>query len=204
MDNPEHLTPTRLIAAATEFLTTNGYRRARSGLGDLSETTARVFEDEYGVVATAVYESLGDLLVKWTDAQAHLVELITAHIRRTEAKASEGYLVLLTPSIPQMEERKEVEEIRYDTLRVRKLVGTGDELQELSGVERILLPVLPLRTPLRPRTAPVSVLDLLPEILSRRGIPESATRIVVETIRQQESILETLEKHLRDNANNLT
>ena len=203
MDNREYLTPTRLIAAATEFLTTNGYIRARSSLGDLSEATARVFEDEYGVVAVAVYEYLGDLLVKWTDAQANLVELITAHIRRTEAKASEGYLVLLTPSVPRESERREVEKIRYDTLRVRKLVGTGDELQELSGVERILLPVLPLRGPMRPPNSPVSVQDLLPGILSRRGIPESVTRIVIETTKQQESILETLEKHLRNNANNI-
>ena len=63
----------------------------------------------------------------WLQAQAALVDLISAFFHRSDAKAWEGYLVLLTPSVLPHDAALEVTEIRRNTTHVRKLVATGDE-----------------------------------------------------------------------------
>lgn len=59
-------------------------------------------------------------------------------------QAWDGYLVLLTPSLQPSSTWTEGTEIRYNTSRVRKLVGTCDDLKSLRDVQNILQPVLPV------------------------------------------------------------
>ena len=196
MNRPQELTTTRLIAAASNTLLSNGYHQVSVSLGEFSDSVARVFEDEYGIVAVLVFETWSDLRNKWPISQDLLVSLMSQHIRKTEAKAWEGYLVLLTPSTPGSDAQLQADQIRYDTLRVRKLVGTGDDLQELSSVERVLLPVLPLKTSAGTTREESSLLSILPTSLARKGIPEEATRFLVRAIREGRSLLEALHDYV--------
>ncbi len=183
------------MAAASKVLEENGYQRVPTErLGQWATTNARVFEDDYGIVAVVAFETWADLAENWPDSQGGLVELMSRYMSSEDAKAWEGYLVLLTPSMPGPAVQLEINRIRYDTNRVRKLVATGDELTSLSEVERALLPLLPLQV----ATASIlaeSVLDLLPMLLSRRGIPEDMTDAAIRAYREQQPIMERLHRH---------
>jgi hypothetical protein len=189
------LTATDLRAAASEILEAGGYRRIERARGaELPTSITRLFEDPYGIVAVAVYDTWRDLSTGWADAQAALVELISEHVGGAEAKAWEGYLVLLTPGIPGTEARIEATEIRYDTSRVRKLLATGDEIKGLADVEHALLPLLPLGPELQ-LDEQESVLNMLPALLSRSGIPEDAVRVVIDAFSAQQPIVECLHRY---------
>src|SRR5438128_12448349 len=100
MDRVSAYTSITLLAAAAEVLQTHGYQPARpEHLKDWTASYVRVFEDAYGIVAVVVHETWQDLVSHWIDAQAALVNLISARIGQSEPKAWEGYLVLLTPSV---------------------------------------------------------------------------------------------------------
>lgn len=137
------LTTSQLLAAASELLDSGGYSPVPSGIGWPS--SSRLFEDAYGIAAIVVFDTWAELVDGWSDDQGRLVEAISAHLRRPEPKSWEGYLVLLTPAVLQSAARTELASIRYDTMRVRKLVATRDELGTLDDVEQALLPLLPLK-----------------------------------------------------------
>ena len=122
------------------------------------------------------------------------MELISRHMSSQDAKAWEGYLVMLTPSMPGPTAQLETNQIRYDTNRVRKLVATGDELTKLSDVERVLLPLLPLKIG-NFLNVGESVLEMLPRLLSQRGVPENATNTIVRAYREQRPLLERLHEY---------
>jgi hypothetical protein len=184
------LTSSQLLAGASETLLAGGYSAAPEPSSWTSGST-RVFEDAYGIVAVAVYETWADLALLWPDAQAQLVELISEYLARPEAKAWEGYVVLLTSAVPPLEARSTITDIRYDTGRVRKLVATGDELQTLDDVKRALLPVLPLEVE-APADTGSGLLDRLPELLAAQGVDQDLTRIVVNAFSENETLLEKL------------
>src|ERR1043166_8123333 len=138
------LTPTDLIAASSRVLETGGYKSIRQDYPDWDTTSARLFEDEYNVVGIAVFTTCAELLRSWADLQGSLVDVISRRVGRTESKAWDGYLVLLTPGIAPSGD-PDVEEIRRDPTGLRKLVATGDDLTSASDVERLLLLLLPLR-----------------------------------------------------------
>jgi hypothetical protein len=140
MNITESLTTTNLLAAATKLLSNGGYTRAQTLTGpQWPAANAGVFEDSFGIVAVIIYETWRDLESTWSEAQAAFVELISKQFTSNDAKAWDGYLVLLTPAAA---EYSDVTKIRYDTTRVRKLVATGDELKTLADVGRVLLPLL--------------------------------------------------------------
>src|SRR5712691_8733135 len=159
------MTVTDLLAEASRLLAENGYTEAGPTLtSSWLSSNGRIFEDAYGVVGVVAYETWNDLRSGWPDAQSSLAELISERVTRADPKSWEAYLVLLTPGVPGDEDRLDPQMIRADTNRVRKLLATGDELQSLANVERVLLPLLPL-------TAEVAVadegnlLDRLPDLL---------------------------------------
>ena len=86
-----------------------------------------------------------------------------------------------------------VDQIRYDVTRLRKLVATADDLLELRDVRRILLPLLPLEPGLA-ASASQSAIDLIPELLASKGTPERFGRALVEAFRQQEPLVEALDR----------
>lgn len=190
------LTGSNLLAGVSELLEKGGYRRVGDDkMGKWSSSHARVFEDTYGIVAVIVYESIKQLLSEWTEAQSSLVGIISKYVDRTEAKASEGYLVLLTPAELPTTDRDAAMRIRYDTGRVRKLLGTGEDLHSLQDLQTIVAPLLPLD--IGPGASPTeSSLDALPKLLAQHGIAESSVRVLVEAYRSHELLVEAIYKSL--------
>lgn len=191
----EYLTPSQLVAAATEELLSGGYREYRGSKAALNGLS-RIFEDSYGIVALHVYETWGALEQQWHEAQGRLVDLITANFARSEPKAWEGYLVLLTPAFSDSPQR--VGEIQRNTQRVRKLVATGGELRTLANLKGVLLPLLPLGIEDR-RDAEPGLLDRLPDLLENHGIRREVTAVVAGAFQRNESILDALDRSRRNN-----
>jgi len=184
------LTSTDILAAATEILTASRYTRISESDAEVEFTSARLFEDAYGIVALVVYETWDDLSSRWPDAQAFLVDVISKNVSSSEPKAWEGYLVLLTPSVLSGPAQREPDRIRYDTSRLRKFVATGAELKTVSDVHRTLLPLLPLDEVELGRQE--STLEMLPDLLSKKALPRRAVAVVVNAFRDQLPILEKL------------
>jgi hypothetical protein len=194
MTEPLPLTVTDLLAGATEFLDTAGYRRVEKvEQPDFLKSGIRLFEDAYNVVVVAVYNTWSELELNWNDTQAALVDLISEYIDRGDAKAWDGYLVLMTPSILEAEEVAHLTEIRYDTSRLRKLIAAGKELTVLEDLNRLLAPLLPLRidpVPIDRR----SILDELPSLLEAKGIEGAAVVTLVRAYQDQKPLVEALHK----------
>jgi hypothetical protein len=189
-------TATTLVAAASEVLEGAGYRRVGPDReGEWPGAGARVYEDPYSVVALVVYETWADISESWLEAQAALVELISTHFTRGDAKSWEGYLVLLTPSVVPSDARLDAIAIQRNTTHVRKLLATGDELRTIEDVASALLPLLPLE-PGHALAEPRSALDLLPELLARRAISEESVRVAIQAFLAQEPVIERLHSRL--------
>lgn len=193
MDRATSLTVLEITAIATRLLEDGGYKPVGQSRTDLPPFKARLYEDPYGIVALEVFETVGDLISEWTEAQGALVDVITGAVGQGEAKAWDGYLLLISPGLADTLEDSKVEDIRADTVRVRKIIATGRDIASASDVERVLLPLLPLGPELRVVfTEERGVLDLLPEILARRGVPRNATESVVAAFRAQKPLLEAM------------
>ncbi len=189
------LTATDIVAAASACLESGGYTPVPElRLEWWPLPSARVYEDPYSVVALLVYESWGELSSNWTDAQAALVELMSAHMTSDDPKSWEGYLVLLTPGVAPGEVYPSVADIRYDVSRVRKLIATGNELTQIGDVERTLLPLLPMQPPASAH-GDASVLSLLPSLLAGRDIDEGAVTAVIDAFIAQEPLVESLHNY---------
>lgn len=184
------LTPTDIIAAASQVLSVAGYRQVSEPSKHWETSTSRLFEDEYNIVGIVVFDTCGELLQAWTDLQGSLVDLISKHIGQAEAKSWDGYLVLLTSGVAPSEEA-EIEAVRYNTSRLRKIVATGEELRTVTDVERVLRPLLPLRDE-PAATDNTSALDVLPRLLAEQGIAQDTTRVLVDAFRSQSPLIERL------------
>ena len=192
-------TVTALVAAASEILDGAGFKAVNPSVtGPWRATEARVYEDAYSIVCIAIYETWSDLWSLWADDQATLVSLISRHFSRVDAKAWDGYLVLFTPSVVPASARHNAVGIQRNTVHVRKLFGSGDELQTVDAVRRTLLPLLPLEgdQALQPR----NVLDNLPPVLARHGVDEDASRVAISAFRQQRSIIADIHSVITEGA----
>lgn len=183
-------TSTDLIAIASQVLAGGGYQQIRGRFSEWDTSTSRLFEDEYNVVGLVVFDTCGELLRAWPDLQGSLVEVISQHVGQGESKSWDGYLVLLSPGFAASEDVA-IEAIRYNTTRLRKLIGTGEDLQDPMGVERVLRPLLPLNQE-RVKLSQESALDLLPKLLANQGIPKETTQLLVDAFREQLPLLERL------------
>jgi len=96
----------------------------------------------------------------------------------------------LTPSLAPSE-GTEIEALRYNTTRLRKIVATGDDLRTPTDVERVVRPLLPLGQE-QARPSQESALDLLPKLLADQGISKETTRLLIEAFREQSPLLERL------------
>lgn len=189
-------TSTDLIAAASLTLTVGGYRQITGRFQDWDTPTSRLFEDEYGVVGIVVFDTCAELLRTWPDLQGSLVEVISRHVGKEEAKSWDGYLVLLSPGIAPSESTA-IDQVRYNTTRLRKLVATADDLKSPTDVDRVLRPLLPLPQE-RANLGQESALDLLPRLLAEQNISEGVTRVLVDAFREQSPLLERLHQQLGD------
>ena len=184
-------TITTLLAAADEILGASGFGTVDPATtGTWAATEARVYEDAHSIVCVAAYETWSALSSTWHDDQANLVELISRHFTRSEAKAWDGYLVILTPSFVPASERQEAVNIQRNTVHVRKLLATGDELETVDAVRRTLLPLLPLE--IQEASRPSNVLHSLPPLLSRYGVDEEISRVAIAAFLEQRPIIEAI------------
>ncbi len=184
------ITPTNLIAASSSVLEAGGYQRIPNRFPEWDTASTRLFEDKYNVVGIAVFTSSAELLASWADLQGSLVEVISRHVGRTESKAWDGYLVLLTTGIAPSSDA-DIEELRRDTTRLRKLVATGDDLAAAGDVERLLRSLLPLRSSAG-LVGQSTTLDMLAEILAEQGIKRETTAALVKSYVEQEPLMDAL------------
>ena len=183
------LTPTAILSGATSTLEGGGYS-VIEGERDWQTSTSRLFEDPYNIVGVVVYPTWAELMRGWSRAQGSLVSTISSHLTGSEAKAWDGYLVLLTPSSAP-KDGLEIESIRSDMQRLRKLVATGDDLVTPQDFGRVLSALLPLND-LAPAAPQPTVLDLLPRLLATHGIDEATTETIVKAFQDHAPLLERL------------
>ncbi len=187
------LSETQISAHAREVLKEGGYELRVPPQDWEEREEAYLFEDLYSVVGLVVYGTCDELIYKWPEDQGTLSSAISEHIGRGEAKAAEGYLVLLTSGRPAQDDHETLTKIRYDTSHVRKLVATGETLQMKSDVERALRPLLPLRVE-QSRSEMASGLRELPKLLD---VDTEATEALIEAYQEQTSLLEALQNYIR-------
>jgi len=189
-NHSEVLTPTEVVAAATEALAAGGYKQIDGKFSEWHSPTSRLFEDAYNVVGIVVFDTCSELLRSWADLQASLVNVISDNIGHAEWKAWDGYLVLLTPGLAPSAEAN-IEAVRYDTTRLRKIVATGEDLRNPTDVERVLRPLLPLGLE-QANLSQESALELLPKLLADQGVPTETSQLLVDAFRKQAPLLERL------------
>lgn len=182
------LTVAEVLGAVSGRLTRAGFQVGPElGLG--VEEQLRCFEDDVSIVGVAQFRSWSALRANWLDAQSVLVDLLSERLERSDPKAWEGYLVLLTLDRPM--NSAEVDEIRRDTTRLRKILATGEDLTSVSQVDDALLPVLPLTGGVL-RHGAGSILDRLPGLLAEKGIDEGLTLRVGEAFDNDRPLMEAV------------
>lgn len=199
MDNLSPMTATDLLASASSILESGKYKRVQdTRIQQWPTPNYRVFEDDYHLVALVVYETWEKLVSNWMDAQTALVDLMSNYMTSSDPKAWDGYLVLLTTGVPGLESSEKVNEIRYDTTRVRKIVGTSEDIITIGDVKRVLQSLLPLEPELHLDVGE-SALDILPSLLAQRGLQEEYVATVVNAFRDRQPIVERLHTLRREN-----
>lgn len=186
-------TSTTLMAVASEVLVESGFRPVPFELSEQwGSANCRLYEDPYSLVAVVIYDTWQELQRRWPDAQSRLVDLVAATISKSEAKAWDVYLAILTPAFVDSDSNRELNAIRYDTTRVRKLISTGDDLRALDDVRRTLMPLLPIRAiELEP---PRDVFELLIDALAAKGIGREDVRRLVDAFSKNEDLIPSLNR----------
>ena len=182
------LTPAEVLGVASETLLRAGFEAGPEVGLEVGEQI-RCFEDSVSIVGIVQYLSWPALRDGWIEAQSVLVDLLSERLDRSDPKSWEGYLVLLTLDHPT--DPGEVDEIRRDTTRLRKVVATGADLSQVSQVEDALLPVVPLLDGVL-RTDVGSILDRLPELLEQKRVDSELTRLVVAAFESDRPLMEAV------------
>ena len=195
MPNSTPFTVTSLVAALDQSLQDAGFKSVEpSVMVPWRATSARVYEDEYSIVCVAVYETWGELSANWLEDQAGLVDLISNHVARSEAKAWEGYLVLVTPSVVPTADRLSAMNIHRDTRYVRKIFADGGQLHLTDDIRQVLLPLLPLEEydVLEPR----DVLKSLLSLLTSHGVNQEVAQVAITAFQQQNPIVANIHEFM--------
>jgi hypothetical protein len=184
---------TTLLAAATELLAESGFRSVTAESSSRwGSSNVRLFEDPYCLAAVVVYDTWQELLERWPDAQAAVVDIVSARLGKSEPKSWDVYLVLLTAAFADTLAARELNAIRYDTTRVRKLISTGEELTTLDDVKRTILPLLPVSpVSLEP---PRDILEQLVDALADRGVDRDDVSRVVDAFSKNEALMPALNR----------
>ena len=189
------LTTTSLLASVTELLLASGYSRTTKGEAEaFGLTDARVFEDPYGVVVVVAWTTCDALVDEWMLGQSLLIELISAHYSRDDAKRWDGYAVLLTAAEPTRDQALALDRVRHDTSHARKIVATGIELRTISDVSWILATLLPLEIETG-LALPPSVLEWLPDIVVDDHIPRAVVEDVAAAFADGMPLMDAINRH---------
>lgn len=185
--------PTELLAAAREVLIKNAFAEVKNHrLPEFDSSFCCIFEDAFSLVTIVYFNTWGDLVRGWKDAQASFVELISRHISREDRKSWEGYLLLWTTDLVPTTDTDKVQQIEYNTGRVRKLVSTGENLPQVADVAKVLLPLLPILPESFGKASNESVLARIPSLLQSEQLSQEKLQAVIDAFDKNESILETI------------
>lgn len=196
MNDAVGLTAEVILAESARLLGGADYAVVRElALERLRPERTLLAEDRYAVVLLVVCDTWAELEHGWPEAEASLDRLMSDRLTKSDPKAWEGYLALLTPEFVGPTADEMAETIRLDTSRIRKLVSTGDELQTISDVERTLLPLLPI-DPSRIYAATSDVLSHLPRLLAERDVDRGAVEALVDAFSSSKPLLEQLRTYL--------
>lgn len=191
------LSETQLLTAAGESLKAGGYKEVSSDrLELLKSDKARVYEDLYAIVCLAVFPTWTELASRWANIQADFVELLSKYLLRADAKAWDAYLVLMTPAMA-LEQWHEAQEIRQDTTRVRKLVGTGEDLRSLGDVATLVSSLLPIGSAQAVTDKTQTVWSLVYQSLEKKGVRRDAIQSLVTAYEEQRNLMEALRNSLK-------
>jgi hypothetical protein len=195
--NEEILSETQLLAAAGELLKQGGYREvSNERLELLKSDKARLYEDLYAIVCLVVFPTWAELTSNWANIQADFVELLSKYLLRADAKTWDAYLVLLTPAMA-LEQWHEAEEIRQDTTRIRKLVGTGEDLRSLGDVATLVSSLLPISSAGAVTDKTQTVWSLVYQSLEKKSVRRETIQSLVKAYEEQRNIMEALRNSLR-------
>jgi hypothetical protein len=103
--------------------------------------------------------------------------------------------VLLTPATAS-EQWQEAQEIRQDTTRVRKLVGTGDDLRSLGDVATLVSSLLPIGTAEAVSDKTETIWSLVYQSLEKKGVSRNTIQNLVKSYEEQRNIMEALKDSL--------
>ena len=191
-DPAQLLTPSQLLGAVSSTLVGAGFRQVTETKG-ARHPDILLFEDTFAIVAVGVFESCERLIREWSNCQGWLVETVSSHVSKAEAKAWDGYLVLLTTAVASDFEQLALEQIARDTSHTRKLVASGDRLRTLSDVDAALAPFLPVVSTLQ-QTNPESILDDVRRLLRVHGVRPLTSDAIVAAFINQENMVEAIFK----------
>lgn len=192
MESALPLTTTQLLVAAQSALSEAGYETV--SVDDTQAVpldNARLLQNKYSVVMVVAFDTWESLVATWADYQNATVEAMSSYLSKSDSKAADGYLVLLTPSGVGSGDTSEANRIRADTSRLRKLLGTRDDLRTLSDVGKVMASLLPLSIDAGQKVEE-SGLDALPRLLQQHGIETTATKAVVDAFKANVPIMQRL------------
>jgi hypothetical protein len=96
-----------------------------------------------------------------------------------------------------LDQWREGQEIRQDTTRVRKLVGTGEDLRSLNDVETLLSPLLPIAFARAIGDKTQTVWSLVYQSLEKKGVGRDVIEALVKAYEEQRSAMEALRNTLK-------
>lgn len=187
-----------LLASVRDLLSRNG----ASAISNLSGATqlAGVYEDVYSFIGVAWFSSVQEMAARWASVQEELWRVAALAPGRLGVKAWDGYLVLITPEAIPTSLASEISSIRSDTRRLRKIVLTGDDIDEGSpvsvaaSVRRALTPILPIM--IGPTATILDPVATLPARLAPTGIGLPILEEVVAAYRRGEPMVQALHRAL--------
>jgi hypothetical protein len=95
-----------------------------------------------------------------------------------------------------MDQWRDADQIRQDTNRARKLVGTGEDLLSLSDVMTLLSPLLPIDSTEALSDRSTTVWSLAAQSIERQGIGEDAINDLLKAYEDQRNLMEALRKSI--------
>ena len=110
------LSGSQLMAASARRLQLSSFDQV-ADTEDEFGTQIRIFENPLSVVGVAIFETWSQLEARWPAVQGRLVEIMSLNMARTDPKAWEGYLVLMTPDDSPLNQLS-IDRIRHDTSQV--------------------------------------------------------------------------------------
>ncbi len=184
------ITTETLVDEIEEALKASGMRLVKPTGRDVQ----RVFESEYAVAGVFGFDTCAEIVRGWQDAEERLLSLIRPKLDRQDEKAWDLYLIVATPDAES--KRLELDPIRTDTRRVRKVViSAGDAPSSVPLTAFVSRRLAGLTRLPRPRSAQYA--DPLAEVAARSG-QNSPIPTLIEVHQRGSTMMDALQEWIRE------